>query len=158
MVLLYMLKKYIYKDTSNYVVNRPLPTKKNKKVIVLVKDELGGKIITEFASLRPITYSYLMDDNSNDKKAKGTKKCVIKRILKLNDYKNCLFKNEIILKSQQKFNSEVHNVHTEEINKIALSSNDDKRLQIFNRITLYSYGISVGKVCKTELLNTNHKF
>ena len=62
-----------------------------------MKDELGGKIMTEFAALRPKTCSYLMDDVSNDKKAKGTKKCVIKGILKFNDYKDCLFKNKIIL-------------------------------------------------------------
>ena len=63
------------------------------------------------------------------KKPKGTKKCIMKRIIKFNDYKNCLFKNEIILKSQQRFKSEAHNVYTEEINKIALSSDDDKRLK-----------------------------
>ena len=68
-------------------------------------------------------------DGNRDKKAKGTKKYVIKRILKFNDYKNCLLNNEIILKSQQRFKSETHNVNTEQINKIALSSNDDKRLQ-----------------------------
>ena len=66
--------------------------------------------------------------------------------------KNCLFKNEIILKSQQRFKSKAHIVYTEEINKILLSSNDDKRLQTFGRITLYPYGTSVRKVCKTELL------
>ena len=69
-----------------------------------------------------------MDDGNSDKKAKGTKKCVIKRRLKYNDDKNCLLNNEIILKSRQRFKSEAHNVYTEEINKIALSSNDDKRL------------------------------
>ena len=109
--------------------------------------------MTEFAALRPKTYSYLMDDGNNDKKAKGTKKCVIKRILKSNDYKNCLLDNEIILKLQQRFKSEAHNVHTEEMNKIALSSNDDKRLQTFDRITSYPYGTSAGKVCKTEMLS-----
>ena len=66
-------------DTSNYEVYRPLPTGKNKKVIGLMKDELGGKIITEFAALRPKTYSYLTDDCKEDKKAKGTKKCVVKK-------------------------------------------------------------------------------
>ena len=65
-------------DTSNYEVNRPLPTGKNKKVIGLMKDKLGGKIITEFVTLRPKTYSYSTDDDKEDKKAKGTKKCVIK--------------------------------------------------------------------------------
>ena len=94
-----------------------------------MKDELGGKIMTEFAALRPKTYPYLMDDGNSDKKAKGTKKCIIKRILKFNDFKNYLMKNKAILKSQQRFKSEAHNVYTEEVNKIALSSNDDKRLQ-----------------------------
>ena len=79
-------------DTSNYEVNRPLPAGKNKKVIRLMKDELGGKIMTEYAALRPKNYSYLMEDGWSDKKANGTKKCVIKRRLKFNDYKNCLIK------------------------------------------------------------------
>ena len=128
-------------DTSNYEVNRPLP-----KVIGLIKNVLGGKIMTEFAELRPKTYSYLMDDDNSDKKAKGTKKCVMKRVLKFNDYKDCLLNNEIILKSQQRFESEAHNVYTEEVNKIALSSNDDKGLQTFDGITSYPYGTSAGKV------------
>ena len=139
-------------DTSNYEVNRPLPAGKNKKVIGLMKDELRRKIMTEFCALRPKTYSYLIDDGKNDKKAKGTKKCVIKKILKFNDYKDCLLNNEIMLKSQQKFKSEAHNVYTEDVNKIALSSNDDKRLPTYDRITSYPYGASAGKVCKTEFL------
>ena len=103
-------------------------------------------------TLRPKTYCYLIDDGNSDKKAKGTKKCVIKRILKFNDYKNYLLKNEIILKSQQRFKSEAHNVFTEEINDVALSSNDDKRLQTFDKITSFSYDTSVGKICEIELL------
>ena len=138
-------------DTSNYEVNRPLPTGKNKKVIELMKGELGGNIMTKFCVLRLKTYSYLMD--GGDKETKRRKKCVIKRRLNFNDYKDCLLNNEIVLKSQQRFKSERHDVYTEEINKIALSSNDDKRLQTFDRITSYSYGTSAGKVCKTELLN-----
>ena len=59
----------------------------------------------------------------------------------------------IVLKSQQGFRSERHNKYTEEINKIALSSKDDKRLQTFDKITSYPYGASAGKVCKTELLS-----
>ena len=109
--------------------------------------------MTEFVALGPKTYSYQMDDDNNDKKAKGTKKCVIKQRLKFNDYKDCSLNNEIILKSQQRFKSEAHNVYTEEINKIALSSNDDKRLQTFDRITSYLYGASAGKVCKSEILS-----
>ena len=85
-------------DTSNYEVERPLSTGKNKKVFGLMKDELGGKIITEFVTLRPNTYSYLTDDNKEDKKAKGTKTCAIKIMVKFNDYKNYLLKDEVILK------------------------------------------------------------
>ena len=116
-----------------------------------MKDELGRKIMTKFVGLRVKTYSYLIDDGTEDKKAKGTKKCVMKRKLKFENYKNCLEatqlenkinyleKNKIhidsikefiknnksMLKIQQSFKSERHNVCTEEINKIALSSNDD---------------------------------
>ena len=61
-------------DTSNYEVDRPLPTEKNKKVIGLMKDELGGRIMTEFITLRPKSYKYLTDDGKEDKKAKETKK------------------------------------------------------------------------------------
>ena len=127
-------------DTSNYEVNRPLRTGKNKKVIRLMKDKLGGGIITEFVALKPKTYSYLTDDCKENKKAKGTKKCVIKRMIKLNDYKNCLLKDEVVLKSQQRFRSKGHDVYTENINKIALSSNDDKRLTASDKITSYPYG------------------
>ena len=115
-----------------------------------MKDELGGKIMTKFRALRLKTYSYLMDDDSGAKKAKVTKKCVIRKVLQ---FKDCLLNNEIILKSQQKFKSEKHNVYTEEVNKIALSSNDDKRLQNYDRITLYPYGTSAGKVFKTEIFS-----
>ena len=140
-------------DTSIYKINIPLPTGKNKKVIALMKDELGGEIMTEFVVFRPKTDSCLTDDCKEDKKAKGTKKCVIKRRLKFNDYKDYLLNNEVILKSQQRFKCERHDVYTEEVNKIALSSNDDKRLQTFDRITSYPYETSAGKVCKTELLS-----
>ena len=115
-------------DTSNYEVNRPLPTRENKKVIGLMKDELRGELITEFVTLRPKTYSYLTDNNKEDKKAKGTKKCVIKKMIKFNDYKKCLLNDEVILKLQQRFISNKHDVYTENVNKIALSNNDDKRI------------------------------
>ena len=127
-------------DTSNYDCDRPLLTGKNRKVIGLMKDELGGRIITEFVPLRPKTYSYLTDDCKEDKKAKGTKKCVIKRMIKFDDYKSCLLNGEVILKSQQRFISKGHDVHTQNINKIALSSNDNKRIVSSDKITSYPYG------------------
>ena len=109
-------------DTSNYECDRPLPTGKNKKVIGLMKDELGGRVITEFVALRPKTYSYLTDDCKEDKKAKGTKKCVIKRMIKFDDSKNCLLNGEVILKSKQRFISKGHDAYTANINKIALKT------------------------------------
>ena len=128
-------------DTSNYEVNRPLPIGKNKKVIGLMKDELGGEIITEFIALRPKTYSYLTDNDKIDKKAKGTKKCVIKKMIKFDDYKKCLLNDEVILKSQQRFISNKHDVYTKDVNKIALSNDDDdKRIVLSNKITSYPYG------------------
>ena len=126
-------------DTSNYGVDRPLPKGKNKKVIDLMKDELDGGIITEFVALRPKAYLYMTDEIIEMKKAKGTKKCVIKKMLKFEDYKKCLFDNEPMLKSQQRFKSENHEVYTENINKIALSSNDDKRIVALDGIRSYPY-------------------
>ena len=124
-------------DTSNYEVDRPLPTGKNKKVIGLMKDELGGRITMEFITLRTKVYTYLTDDGKEDKKAKGTKKCVIKRMIKFDDYKKCLLNGEVILKSQQRFRSKGHDVYTENINKIALSNNDNKRIVSSDKITSY---------------------
>ena len=105
-----------------------------------MKDELGGRVITGFAALRPKTYSYLTDDCKEDKKTKGTKKYAIKRMIKFDDYKNCLVNGEVILKSQQRFISKGHDIYTKSINKIALSSNDDKRIVSSDKITSYPYG------------------
>ena len=105
-----------------------------------MKDELGGKIIEEFVTLRRKTYSFLTDDGKEDKKAKGTKKCIIKKMIKFNDYKKCLLDDEVILKSQQRFICKKHNVYTENINKTALSNNDDKSIVSSNKISSYPYG------------------
>ena len=118
-------------DTSNYDENdksdkRPLQIGMNNKLYGSFKDELGGKIMKEFGSFRARTYAYLMDDDGEEKKAKGTKKCVIKRKLMFKNYKGCLFNGEVILKSQQRFKDDHHKVYTEEVNKIAIR--DYKRL------------------------------
>ena len=126
-------------DTSNYEVKRPLPIRKNKKVIGLMKDELGGEIITEFIALRPKTYSYLTDNDKIDKKAKGAKKCVIKKMIRFDDYKKCLLNDKVILKPQQRFISNKHDVYTEDVNKIALSNDDDKRIVSPDKISSYPY-------------------
>ena len=77
-------------DSSNFNENdkRPLLIGQNKKVPGHFKDELGGKIIVEVVALKPKTWAYLMDDGSLHKKPKGTKKCVIKRRLMFENYKD----------------------------------------------------------------------
>ena len=127
-------------DTSNYEVKRPLLIGKNKKVIGLMKDELGGEIITEFIALITKTCSYLTNNDKIDKKSKGTKKCVIKKMIKFDDYKKCLLNDKVILKSQERFISTKHDVYTENVNKIALSNDDDKRITSSDKITSYPYG------------------
>ena len=127
-------------DTSNYIYDRPLPIGGNKKVVGLMKDELGGCMITEFVELRPKAYSYKTNDRIELKKAKGTKQCLVKKMLRFNDYKNCLFANGKVLRSQQRFKSENDAVYTENINKIALSRDDDKRIVAKDGIASYPYG------------------
>ena len=78
---------------------------------------------------------------------------MIKIELKFNDSKNCLLNDKVVLKSQQIFKSERHDVYTENVNKVALSNNDDKRLSPVDKITTYPYGTNVREVCKTELLS-----
>ena len=124
----------------------------------MFKDELGGRIMKEFCALRAKTYSYLMDDNSEVKKSKGTKKCVIKRRLMFENYKDSLFNNKTILKSQLRFKSDHHNVYTEEVNKIALNSNDDKRLQTFDRVATYPYGTNAFKVYESKMVMIKYLF
>ena len=68
----------------------------------------------------------------------------------IKNYEDCLFNNKIILISQQRLKSDHHNVYTEQINKIALGSNDDKRLQAFDKITTYPYGTNSFKACESE--------
>ena len=186
--IVYLKTNYVYKDiaqdietrfdNSNYESDRLLRKAKHKKVIRLMKNDLGGKVLTKIVGLRAKTYSYLIDDGCEDKKVKVPKKCVMKRNLKFENYENCLeatwlenkinhlendkicidslgknFKefmknNKSILKTQQRFKSERHNVFTEEINKIALSSNNDKRMQAIDLIETYVYG--TGKVLVIE--------
>ena len=103
-------------------------------------------------TLRLKMYSYLKDDDhdecSEKKKAKGTKKCVIKREIKFQNYKVHLKNNKTILKSRQRFRTETHNLFTEKVNKIVLSANDDKRIQTLDGFNSYLYGTDPETVCK----------
>ena len=117
-------------DTSGYIpLDRPLPIGLNKKVIGVMKDELGGKIMEEFITLRPKMYSYKVG-NSESKKCKGIKKCVVKKTISFEDYKSCLLNGEESYRSQLLFRSLVHEVRMLEVNKLALSRDDDKRITV----------------------------
>ena len=89
------------------------------------------------------------------KKAKGTIKCIVKREITFKNYADALFNDEIIIRSQQRLRSYDHKISSEEVNKIAISSNGDKRIQTFNKVTTFPYGTNLFKVCEIEmLLNT----
>ena len=115
-------------NTSGYC-NRPLPVGKNKKVIGLMKDELGGEIMKEFIALCPKMYSYRVG-SSEPKKCKGIKKCVVKKTITFEDYKRCLFNSRNVHRFQLLFRSNKHEVKTLEVNKLALNSQDDKRISM----------------------------
>ena len=127
-------------DTSGYCPNRPLPIGLNKKVIGLMKDELGGAIMTEFMALRPKLYSYIKPDGSEDKKRKGIKKCIIKKTLTFDNCKACLFSPDAIYRSQLMFRSSKHEVHTIEVNKVTLNRDDDKRISKKDGISTLASG------------------
>ena len=129
-------------DTSGYSKTdfRPLPIGLNKKVIGLMKDELGGKIMTEFVALRPRLYSYKKLDGSEDKKCKGIKKCVFKKTLTFEDYKACLFNDSTEYRSQLMFRLAKHEVHTIDVNKVALNREDDKRISRKDGISTFVRG------------------
>ena len=106
----------------------------------------------EFCALRPKAYAYKLDDDDIEmKKAKGTKKCIVKREITLKNYADTLFNDEVIIRSQQIFKIDHHRVYTGEVNKIALSSNDDKRIQTFDKVTTYPSGTNALKVCESEM-------
>ena len=113
-------------DKSGYC-DCPLPIGLNKKVIGLMKDKLGGAIMTEFIALKLQLYSFRKLDGVEDKKCKGIKKCVVKKTLSFEDHKNYLLANSgDVYRSQLMFRSTKHEVHTVEVNKIALNGDDDK--------------------------------
>ena len=155
-------------DTCNYDKNdnRPLEIDKNKKVFGKFKEELSGKIMTRFFALRAKTYSLLIDEYTDqdyekkrivNKKAKRTKKCVFKKKILFNNDLDSLFKNKVLYRSQKRFRSDHQKVYTDEVNKIALSSNDEKRIHTFDKVTTYPYGINVFKVCENEMLLKKNK-
>ena len=107
----------------------------------------------EFCALRAKTYTYLMEDDNEMKKPKGIKRCVVKRRVMFENYKDLLLNYKTIMQSQLGFKSDHHNVFTEEVNKIVVNSNDNKRPQTFHRITTYPYGTNAFKVCESGMLS-----
>ena len=115
-------------DTSGYRSRHPLPMGLNKKVIGMMKDEMGGDVITEFVVLRPKLYSYRKLGGDEEKKCKGIKKGVVKRTLTFENYRDCLFKKSNLYRSQFMFRLIKYDVHTIEVNKLALSADRNKRV------------------------------
>ena len=151
--VIYIKHEHFYKGIRNDVEKwfgtsyydeddeRLLPIGKNKKKNVFFEDESGRKINKIFVGHKVKTWACLMNDDGEHKKPKGTKKSVIKRGLMLKNYTDCLFNNKILLKSQQRFKSDDHNVYPQQINRTALSSNDEKRLQTSDKTTTYPYAM-----------------
>ena len=146
-------------DTSGYSKKDtgPLPIGLNKKIIGLMKDELGGKIMTQFVALRPKLYAYKKLDGEEDKRCKGIKKCVVQKTLGFDDYKKCLFgpvddmgKSKNTYRPQLMFRNRKHEVHAVEVSKVTLNRDDDKRIAKKDRISTLARGHN--SLCWNSLL------
>ena len=129
-------------DTSDYPDNHPsgIPTGCNKKVLGMFKDEAVGKCIKEFVGLRAKLYSYKMFEGEESKKCKGIKKRVVEKSITHEYYKTCLFTGKEQLRKMNIIRSYDHEVYTEEVNKVALSAEDDKRYIMEDGIHTMAWG------------------
>ena len=129
-------------DTSGYPPGHPsgIPSGFNKKVLGMFKDEVNGNVIDEFVGLRAKLYSYKMFEGEESKKCKGVKKSVVKKSITHEDYKKCLTDRKPQLRKMNVIRSYKHNVFTEEVNKVALSANDDKRYILEDGINTLALG------------------
>ena len=123
-------------DTSDYDPNHPsgIPTGVNKKVIGMFKDEVAGKQITRFVGLRPKLYTFEIEEDKEVRKCKGIKKNVVKKRLNFDDYLQCLFTGRKEMRKMKIIRSEKHEIYSKEVNKIALSNEDNKRLVLEDKI------------------------
>ena len=123
-------------DTSDYPPDHEsgIQTGVNKKIIGMFKDEVVGKQITHFVGLRPKLYSFKIEENKELRKCKGIKKSVVKKTMDFNDYVQCLFTGEKEMRTMKIIRSENHDIYSKEVNKIALSNEDDKRTVMFNKV------------------------
>ena len=139
-------------DTSKIdkKLNRCIPIGLNAGIIAMFKDELNGKVMSEFVALASKLYTFLDIDDHVEKKAKGVKKCAIKKVLKTQQYMDALLLNKTTRTKQQRFKSDHHTITTEEVKKIALSTKNDKRIQSFDGITTYPTGIDKDLLNESE--------
>ena len=105
-----------------------------------MKDEAGGRIIEEFVGLRAKLYSYRMCEGKEEKKCKGIKKSVVRKDISHEDYKECLFSKKPQMRKMNVIRSYKHEIFSENVNKIALPANDDKRIILEDGISTLSYG------------------
>ena len=129
-------------DTSDYPPNHisGIRTGCNKKVLGMFKDEVAGRCIEEFVGLRAKLYSYKMCEGEETKKCKGIKKSVVKKSIAHEDYKTCFFTGKEQMRKMNVIRSYNHEVYTEEVNKIALCSDDNKRYILENQINTLAWG------------------
>ena len=129
-------------DTSDFTPNHPsgIPTGINKKVPGKFKDEAGGEITTEFVGLRAKLYAIKKFDGEEEKKCKGVKRIVITNKISFSDYKDVLFSGKEVLRTMNVIRSRQHTLSTEQVNKIALSANDDKRIIRPDKIQALAHG------------------
>ena len=123
-------------DTSDYSTNHKsgIQIGVNKKVIGMFKDEVAGRQITHFVGLRAKLYSYKVEDEKDLKKCKGIKKNVVKKSIDFDDYVKCLFSGEKEMRKMKIIRSEKHDIYSKEVNKIALSNEDDKRFVLEDKV------------------------
>ena len=136
-------------DTNDFPADHPAVLNgmpivlENKKKIGLMKDECGGLIMTEFVALKPKLYSFLLEANEKimeKQKAKGVKKCMIKKSLRHANFVKCLMTGKNQMRKQTLFRSREHYLFTENMTKIALSAADDKRIVLENGIDTLALG------------------
>ena len=123
-------------DTSDYPKDHPsgILTGENKKVIGMFKDEVAGKQISHFIGLRPKLYSFKIEEGKNVKKCKGIKKSVVSKGITFEHYFDCLFTGEKQMRSMKIIQSKNHDIHSKEVNKIALSCEDNKRIVLKDKV------------------------
>ena len=147
-----MLKHADLYDTSNYTPGHPLYSDQNKKVIGKFKDELGGKVMTEFIGIRPKMYSYAGEDSG--KRAKGVKKSVLRKTITHDDYRTCLLEKRVYARDMPGLRSYKHTIHGETVHKVALAPLDTKRYILDDGITTLAFGY---KDIPTQTLDTPWK-